>query len=81
MLNFKPYEIPQIVDIINDRLQTLEKNMSPLGKSSPMKKGAASADSPIIQKNAIEFCARKVAGTGDVRRALDVCRYLLFSTG
>ena len=75
MLNFKPYEIPQIVDIINDRLQTLEKNMSPLRKSSPFKADNVPSNTSIIQKNAIEFCARKVAGTGDVRRALDVCRY------
>ncbi|KAJ3100776.1 Origin recognition complex, subunit 1 [Phlyctochytrium planicorne] len=31
--------------------------------------------SPLFQKDAIEFCARKVAGiSGDARRALDICQ-------
>ncbi len=67
MLNFRPYEIPQIVEIIKDRLSTLENNMSP-------RKDGDAGSLPIMDAQAIEFCARKIAGTGDVRRALDICR-------
>ncbi|ORY01754.1 cell division control protein Cdc6 [Basidiobolus meristosporus CBS 931.73] len=71
ILNFNPYQVPQIIDIIKNRLLSLysedELNeLNSLGKKPPV---------PIMQVSAIELCARKVAaGTGDLRKALDVCR-------
>ena len=35
-------------------------------------------DVPLMQKAAIEIAARKIASGGDLRKALDICRYLLF---
>ena len=32
---------------------------------------------PLMQPMAIEIAARKIANTGDLRKALDVCRYEL----
>ncbi|KAK9712171.1 AAA ATPase [Basidiobolus ranarum] len=71
ILNFNPYKVPQIIDIIKNRLLSLysESQLADLngsGKKPPV---------PIMQVSAIELCARKVAaGTGDLRKALDVCR-------
>ena len=36
-----------------------------------------SADVPLMQKAAIEIAARKIASGGDLRKALDICRYSL----
>ncbi|KAJ2163136.1 AAA ATPase [Coemansia sp. RSA 552] len=59
LLNFNPYKVPDIVAILQSRLDSV----------------VASATAPIIQKAALELCARKVAATsGDLRKALDVCR-------
>ncbi|KAJ1963705.1 AAA ATPase [Dipsacomyces acuminosporus] len=59
LLNFNPYQISDIVAIIQSRL------------SSVLPESAES----VIQKAALELCARKVAATsGDIRKALDVCR-------
>ncbi|GAB6020224.1 AAA ATPase [Chamberlinius hualienensis] len=58
LLHFQPYSKEQISTIINERLKLVK------------------SDNPqIIKSMAIEFCARKVASvTGDMRKALDVCR-------
>ncbi|KFM73522.1 Cell division control protein 6-like protein, partial [Stegodyphus mimosarum] len=58
LLHFQPYTKDQIVAILEDRLSSLQCN----GIS-------------IIKPLAIQFCARKIAAsTGDIRKALDVCR-------
>jgi cell division control protein 6 len=72
-LSFDPYKVPEITAIIKDRLSSLE-DQTP---DSPTKKvdqnGKLSL--PIMQPMAVEMAARKLAGTGDLRKALDVCRY------
>ncbi|CAO3689948.1 unnamed protein product [Umbelopsis vinacea] len=60
LVNFNPYKVEEISAIIKDRLSSLSKD-----KDTPA----------IMQPQAIELCARKVAAaTGDLRKALDVCR-------
>ncbi|KAJ2691728.1 AAA ATPase, partial [Coemansia spiralis] len=60
LLNFNPYQVADIVSILQSRLDSVA--------------GGAAAE-PLIQKAALELCARKVAATsGDLRKALDVCR-------
>ncbi|KAJ3300001.1 AAA ATPase [Blyttiomyces sp. JEL0837] len=97
MLNFKPYEVKEIAEIIKGRLMELttvipdddeeftaeanenQENQQPVVKSLS---GAAAVVGgvvgkrllPVMQESAIEMCARKAAGTGDLRKALDVCR-------
>ncbi|KAJ2720532.1 AAA ATPase [Coemansia sp. Benny D115] len=64
LLNFNPYQVQDIVSILQSRLDSVA--------SAESTEGAAA---PVIQKNALELCARKVAATsGDLRKALDVCR-------
>ncbi|KAJ2229951.1 AAA ATPase [Coemansia sp. RSA 485] len=59
LLNFNPYQVKDIVAILQSRLDSVSKGE---GES-------------VIQKAALELCARKVAATsGDLRKALDVCR-------
>lgn len=53
LLNFNPYEINEIRDIIKDRLES-----------------SNSIGSPIMDSSAVEFCARKIVGSGDLRKAL-----------
>jgi cell division control protein 6 len=60
-LNFKPYKVNEITEIIKERLL----------EASPSK------DKLLMDDRAIELCARKVVGTGDLRSALDVCRKAL----
>ncbi|KAJ2787460.1 AAA ATPase [Coemansia interrupta] len=59
LLNFNPYQVSDIVAILQSRLDSV----------------SSAAGEPVIQKAALELCARKVAATsGDLRKALDVCR-------
>ncbi|KAJ3228155.1 AAA ATPase [Clydaea vesicula] len=67
LLNFKPYEINEISDIIKDRLMRLY-DFDPGDNKRDV------ANFPLMQDSAIEFCARKLVGIGDLRKALDVCR-------
>ncbi|KAJ2022902.1 AAA ATPase [Coemansia sp. S610] len=61
LLNFNPYQVNDIVAILQSRLDSV-----------------ATTEEPVIQKAALELCARKVAATsGDLRKALDVCRQAL----
>ncbi|KAJ3272224.1 AAA ATPase [Terramyces sp. JEL0728] len=69
-LSFNPYQIKEIAAIIKDRLMTLDDPEEP---ASPIKP-AMKAELPIMQPMAVELAARKLAGTGDLRKALDVCR-------
>lgn len=73
LLNFNPYQVSEISSIIKDRLFSLiDDPENPFG---PAPKPAEGAVPPLIQPNAIELCARKVAASmGDLRTALDVCR-------
>lgn len=57
-LRFMPYSKDQIAKIIDFRLR---KNNG--------------AENTLIDKSAVEYCARKIAScSGDIRKALDVCR-------
>ncbi|KAJ3320998.1 AAA ATPase [Boothiomyces sp. JEL0866] len=69
-LSFNPYQIKEIAAIIKDRLLTLDDPDEP---ASPIKP-SAKQELPIMQPMAVELAARKLAGTGDLRKALDVCR-------
>ena len=82
LLNFAPYEVAEIAEIIKNRLKDLEdplgsngkgENTSP--KDSNTKEMTKKKQSfPLMQPMAIELVARKMAATGDLRKALDVCR-------
>ncbi|KAF9117322.1 AAA ATPase [Mortierella sp. 14UC] len=91
LLNFNPYQVSEIREIIMDRLFSLEgnddsakenaENRNNCGDSrsatttKPVVKTELSRVVPLMQKPAIELCARKVAAaTGDLRKALDICR-------
>ncbi|XP_054720892.1 cell division control protein 6 homolog [Uloborus diversus] len=58
LIHFQPYTKDQIVSVLEDRLSELQNE-----------------GGPIIQPIAIQLCARKIAAcTGDIRKALDICR-------
>ncbi|KAF9189953.1 AAA ATPase [Haplosporangium sp. Z 767] len=69
LLHFNPYQVADIRAIIMDRLFSLENQRDQ--RSETDKPRVA----PLIQRPAVELCARKVAAaTGDLRKALDICR-------
>ncbi|KAI9257388.1 P-loop containing nucleoside triphosphate hydrolase protein [Phascolomyces articulosus] len=71
LLNFNPYKVPEISAIIKDRLYSLENDSSLSTTGTPKE----NTPLPLMQPNAVELCARKVAASmGDLRTALDVCR-------
>ncbi|KAI8646904.1 P-loop containing nucleoside triphosphate hydrolase protein [Parasitella parasitica] len=73
LLNFNPYQVTEITSIIRDRLFSLIED--PEDPFAPPCKPTDGTPAPLIQANAIELCARKVAASmGDLRTALDVCR-------
>ncbi|KAF9538682.1 AAA ATPase [Mortierella hygrophila] len=86
LLNFNPYQVSEIREIIMDRLFSLEGNNDSANEDTENKcgdesmataavKGGRLRVAPLMQKPAIELCARKVAAaTGDLRKALDICR-------
>lgn len=59
VLHFPQYTVPDITQILSDRLERIS---------------SSSSASCFIDKAAIELTARKVASTGDLRRALDILR-------
>ena len=61
VLHFSQYSIPDIAAILTDRLERTNQL-------------EAFKQRPFIDRVAIEFTARKVASTGDLRRALDMIR-------
>jgi cell division control protein 6 len=69
-LSFDPYKVNEISAIIKDRLQSLDDS-----PHTPSKKVDQNGKSilPVMQPMAVEMAARKLAGTGDLRKALDVC--------
>ncbi|KAJ1678859.1 AAA ATPase [Spiromyces aspiralis] len=77
LLNFRPYQVKDIVLIIKDRLASVRLEASSSSSDSPSSSTQAQATTTgldIIQPAAIEICARKVAAvSGDLRQALDVC--------
>ena len=61
VLHFPQYSVPDITAILSDRLERINSASTELGRT-------------FIDKPAIELTSRKVASTGDLRRALDVLR-------
>ncbi len=61
VLHFSQYTIPDVAAILTDRLERINEL-------------EAFKQRPFIDRSAIEFTARKVASTGDLRRALDMIR-------
>ena len=58
-VNFQPYTKEQVKGILSARLT----------------EASSEGDEPLIKDSALELCARKVASfSGDIRKALDVCR-------
>ncbi|KAG0351291.1 P-loop containing nucleoside triphosphate hydrolase protein [Gamsiella multidivaricata] len=79
LLNFNPYQVAEIRAIIMDRLFSLEDDTK--DESNGKVEGKDKSETgkprvaPLMQRAAIELCARKVAAaTGDLRKALDICR-------
>lgn len=58
LMHFQPYSREQIIHILEDRLSIIQ-----------------SGDNIVIKPAALQLCARKIAAcTGDIRKALEVCR-------
>ncbi|KAF9979769.1 AAA ATPase, partial [Mortierella antarctica] len=77
LLNFNPYQVAEIREIIMDRLFSLEGDQRAGEQNGKDEKATGSRPrmAPLMQRPAIELCARKVASaTGDLRKALDICR-------
>ncbi|KAF9968626.1 AAA ATPase [Mortierella alpina] len=77
LLNFNPYQVAEIREIIMDRLFSLEGDQGTGDATGKDGKATGSRPrmAPLMQRPAIELCARKVASaTGDLRKALDICR-------
>jgi len=87
-INFNPYEMKEMVNIIKDRLELLNKkvlndkdnenknncNTNNVSLENDKDNKTKPQQNYLIQATAIELCARKIAGTGDLRKALDVCK-------
>jgi len=83
-INFNPYEMKEMVNIIKARLELLnrkvlnnendENNDTNAMVIEAKDKAKPQQQDYLIQASAIELCARKIAGTGDLRKALDVCK-------
>jgi cell division control protein 6 len=67
-IRFEPYKVPEITAIITDRL---------IGLQDPIVDQNGKILIPVMHPMAVEMAARKLAGTGDVRKALDVCRHAI----
>ncbi|ORY21187.1 P-loop containing nucleoside triphosphate hydrolase protein [Neocallimastix californiae] len=84
-LNFNPYEMKDMINIIKDRLDILNKKVINNENNENCEnnnniivideeKTKTKPQDYLIQASAIELCSRKIAGTGDLRKALDVCK-------
>ncbi|KAJ3289005.1 AAA ATPase [Borealophlyctis nickersoniae] len=82
LLNFDPYNVEEIKEIIKQRLSSLDDDDEGDASREQQEKegencrtaGAKQKRVPLMEPMAIEMAARKIAGTGDVRKVLDVCR-------
>ncbi|KAF9576514.1 AAA ATPase [Mortierella alpina] len=75
LLNFNPYQVAEIRAIIMDRLFSMEGEKDHGKGGEKDEKTGKPRVAPLMQRPAIELCARKVASaTGDLRKALDICR-------
>ncbi len=65
-INFQPYSTPQLEQIVKSRLLSA-------------KEGVSEGSAPdVIAPDGIKFAAMKVSSiSGDARRVLDICRYVL----
>ncbi|KAJ3156159.1 AAA ATPase [Geranomyces michiganensis] len=68
-VKFDPYDIKSIVNIINGRLRSLDPALVTLDENVATRQSL-----PLMKPMVVELCARKTAATGDLRKALDVCR-------
>lgn len=64
-INFSPYNTPQLVEILSSRLATSREGLK--------------ADAPqVIAADSLKLAAMKVSSiSGDARRVLDICRFVL----
>ncbi|KAK0205055.1 P-loop containing nucleoside triphosphate hydrolase protein [Desarmillaria ectypa] len=61
-INFKPYKVSQLTEIVNARLESAKKSLW-------------DETQDVINKDGIKFAAMKVSAiSGDARRVLDICR-------
>lgn len=84
-INFNPYSVDEMANIIKDRLLSLVPEETENGGSGKPKTPSSStgglpgSNLPLMHPKAVELAARRVAGTGDVRKALEVCRHAIES--
>lgn len=84
LLNFRPYEVDEIKEIILERLKiarnssndTDDNDMNTITNVEVQSSSTTASAPPefIMQPSAVEFCARKLVGMGDLRKTLDICR-------
>ncbi|KAG0057208.1 AAA ATPase [Gryganskiella cystojenkinii] len=79
LMHFNPYQVKEIQEIIKARLCSLDSTNEVETGSSTTSVGLVRPRTvPLMDARAIEMCARKVAaGSGDLRKALDICRQSL----
>lgn len=77
-LEFVPYNVKEITSIIKARLFSLDDDTpdSPTKPKSIYLDQNKGAMLPLMHPMAVELAARKIAGSGDLRKALDVCRHV-----
>ncbi|KAJ3183069.1 AAA ATPase [Geranomyces variabilis] len=77
-VKFDPYDIKSIINIINGRLRSLDPDaalLTTLNENTTRQQQQQQKQSlPLMKPMVVELCARKTAATGDLRKALDVCR-------
>lgn len=89
LLNFPPYSRQELTAIVQDRLaqvnsrarhNTLHKDLfyGTLYWFAFQRLSFQASAEGIMDASAVQFCARKVSAvSGDARKALDICRYVL----
>ncbi|KAI8907559.1 P-loop containing nucleoside triphosphate hydrolase protein, partial [Powellomyces hirtus] len=86
LVKFHPYDVKDIMEIIRGRLRCLRDEMEGDGTATTnaivrrqAERGKENGKGKeeqflLMHPMAVELCARKMAATGDLRKALDVCR-------